>query len=80
MRWWERQINTLMRTKQERTERKADMESTLFINGNIILQDGILEQGKLLVIGDRIQGIRPGEGERETSGNRDGMAGFGEGG
>lgn len=72
MRWWERQINTLMRTKQERTERKADMESTLFINGNIILQDGILEQGKLLVIGDRIQGIRPGEGERETSGNRDG--------
>ena len=47
MRWWERQINTLNENKQERTERKADMESTLFINGNIILQDGILEQGEI---------------------------------
>ncbi len=44
------------------------MESTLFINGNIILQDRILEGGKLLVAGDRIKGIWSAGGEPETSG------------
>lgn len=40
------------------------MKHTLYINGKIILQDGILEQGSLLTVGDRIREIRPG-GERQ---------------
>nr|WP_296480388.1 N-acetylglucosamine-6-phosphate deacetylase [uncultured Acetatifactor sp.] len=35
------------------------MKQTLFVNGNIILQDRILEGGTLLVAGDRICGIGP---------------------
>ena len=35
----------------------TDMKKTLFVNGKIILRDGILEGGRLLVIGDRIRGI-----------------------
>ena len=39
------------------------MKRTLFVNGKIILQNGILEGGKLLVVGDRIRGIWPGRAE-----------------
>ncbi len=44
------------------------MKHTLYINGKIILQDGILEQGSLLTVGDRIREIRPG-GERQPGGS-----------
>lgn len=44
-----------------------EMKHTLFVNGKIVLRDRILEQGRLLVAGERIQGIWP----REEEGNRD---------
>lgn len=50
------------------------MKKTLFVNGKIILQDGILEGGKLLVAGDRIQGIwsrgEAAEGKESGDGRR----------
>ena len=50
------------------------MKKTLFVNGKIILQDGILEGGKLLVAGDRIQRIWSGgeasEGKESGDGRR----------
>ena len=42
------------------------MEQTLFINGKIILQDRILEQGSLLAADGRIKEIRDSTGEKSS--------------
>ena len=44
------------------------MKHTLFVNGKIVLSNGILEQGKLMAAGDRILDILPEERGRRGTG------------
>ena len=47
---------------------RADMKHTLFVNGKIVLSNGILEQGKLMAAWDRILDILTEERGRRGTG------------